>query len=55
MPDRQAGPSDRTLYDILAAPAPAGSLAGETKETREKETVDDDAEMLTLEELIYHV
>jgi hypothetical protein len=41
-----------TLYAILGEPAPAGSRAGETLNTREKETIDRDVEMLGLEELI---
>lgn len=36
-------------------PAPAAPPARETINTREKETVDNDAEILTLEELIHDV
>ena len=43
---------DRTLYRILGEPAPPGSVAGETQNTRQKETIDKDVEMLVLEELM---
>jgi len=41
-----------SLYDLLAAPAPAASPAGQTNVTRAKETVDDDVERFAVEELI---
>ena len=51
MSDRRSLPDDRTLYDVLAEPAPHGDLRGETRITATKETLDDDQEgdrMLTL-------
>ncbi len=44
-----------SLYEVLAEVAPDGHLAGETKITRQKETVDGDAEAFAFEELIDHV
>jgi hypothetical protein len=37
--------SDRTLYDVLAEHAPAGAPCGETMGSRNKETIDQDAEV----------
>ena len=38
-------PSDhRTLYEVLAEPAPPGSAHGETTLTKTKETIDNDQE-----------
>jgi hypothetical protein len=39
------------LYRVLADLAPAPAAAGETLNTREKETIDRDVEMFFLEEL----
>jgi hypothetical protein len=39
-------PGPKTLYDVLAAPAPEGVGAGETMLTLSKETLDADSEML---------
>lgn len=36
----------KTLYDVLAAPAPEGVAAGETNRTLSKETLDADSEAL---------
>ena len=44
--------ASRTLYAVLGEPAPARSMAGETINTREKETIDRDVEMLVLEGLM---
>jgi hypothetical protein len=46
-------PSDsRTLYATLGEPAPPGSIAGETRITRQKETIDADREAFDFEEPI---
>ncbi len=37
---------DRTLYELLSAPAPEGVAAGETQRTLMKETLDADDEAL---------
>jgi hypothetical protein len=44
MRDSPRCPDDETLYDVLAEPAPYGSLRGETRITATKETIDDDQE-----------
>jgi hypothetical protein len=41
-----------TLYAVLAEPAPAPSIRGETNVTKAKETLDNDLEMLAFEELV---
>jgi hypothetical protein len=41
-----------SLYRVLADVAPANALAGETLNTREKETIDRDVEAFFLEDLI---
>ena len=46
------GESDRTMYDVLGVPAPAGAVVGETLETAQKETVDRDEETLVIDELV---
>jgi hypothetical protein len=43
--------NDRTLYGVLGEPAPPGSVRGETNKSANKETIDNDVEMLVLEEL----
>jgi hypothetical protein len=45
--------SDTTLYDLLAVPAPDGAATVETLITRRKETLDDDAEDLPDDDVIY--
>lgn len=53
MSERLARPvTTPTLYAALGDPAPPGSVAGETKITRQKETIDDDREAFEFEELI---
>lgn len=44
-----------TLYGVLGEPAPVRSAAGETQNTRQKETIDRDVEMLVVEELVQPV
>jgi hypothetical protein len=48
-PERAEAP---TLYTVLGDPAPASEIRGETKRSANKETIDNDVEMLVLEELM---
>lgn len=43
--------SDLTLYSLLAEPAPEESAPGETPTTKAKETVDNDVEAFSVQEL----
>lgn len=47
-PDPEEG---RTLYAVLGEPTPPGAACGETKRSANKETIDQDVEMLVIEEL----
>lgn len=42
---------DTSLYSILAEPAPEDSAPGETLTTKAKETVDNDVEAFSVQEL----
>lgn len=42
----------RSLYDLLAEPAPPGTYAGETRVTATKETLDDDTETVPDDDIL---
>lgn len=54
MSDLSRRPDDHSLYAVLGEPAPAGSVHGETRVTRQKETLDADQEAFDFEELASH-
>ena len=53
MTEKLKSPSP-SLYAVLGEPAPPPSIRGETEKTANKETIDNDVEMLVLEELRDH-